>query len=116
MEPELRLVKEIRIRKPRQIFEGDTYFEVVMKSGYAIYRRSYNKASVMMFYNSVRGEILTVKKVEKLIDAGHLNIPLKYKYGYKRRYEILDLLTIIHALGLADMQMWKREAVFALKT
>lgn len=80
-----------------------------------MFQKRYRREDVMAFYRAVCGMTLSTKVLDRMVEEGRINLPLRHRYGYKRYFELLDMLTILHALDLADMRVEDGEAVFRVR-
>lgn len=94
--PKLYIIREIG---PRQVYES-----------------SVSHDNVLALYEAFKGKVVTVDDVLVEIEKGLVRrLSLRY-YGYKRRYEIQDILIVLCALGLANMEKEGRRYVYQIYT
>lgn len=113
----MRLLRSMVIRRRRDVLEDRDGTLVVRRWGPRpgeVFEERYRREDAMALYRAVRGMTVSTKLLDRMVEEGRLKVPLRHRYGYKRYFELLDMLTILHALGLADMRVEGGEAVFSV--
>ena len=92
--PKLYIIRGI---SPRQAYENNVYHD-----------------NVLALYKALKGKPVTVNDVLDAIEEGSVTGLSLRTYGYKRRYEVQDILVVLCALGLADVEKERRGFVYTI--
>ena len=111
-------IGEVKLRNLHEIFKQKNQFIIRTrrrKEPSQVYESSYDEKVVMKLKRKYSGKSVSVDDVLADIDDQKFSINLRYEYGYKRRFEVQDLLVILCGSGFATITKEGRKYIYEVK-
>lgn len=103
----MRFIGEVRLRNPRRVYfnERSRFYVVEEDSRGRIFQSRVLPDNVDVLHRALGGQVVSVDDVMSRIEKGYIHglRLVTNADGYKRRYEVQDILIVLAALGQATV-------------